>query len=64
MGGACWEGVAMSVDSLQPENRVVLAGVTWSTFESLLAATDHRGTRFTYDQGYLEIMSPSETTSG
>jgi Uma2 family endonuclease len=50
----------MSVGSLQAETRVVLPHVTWSTFESLLAETDHRNTRFTYDQGYLEIMSPSE----
>jgi Uma2 family endonuclease len=50
----------MSVGSLQAESRVVLPRVTWSTFESLLAETDHRNTRFTYDQGYLEIMSPSE----
>jgi Uma2 family endonuclease len=50
----------MSMASLQSEHRVVLTGVAWSTFESLLAETDHRGTRFTYDQGYLEIMSPSE----
>jgi Uma2 family endonuclease len=51
----------MSVGSLQVENRVVLTGVGWSTFESLLAETDHRSSRFTYDRGYLEIMSPSET---
>lgn len=51
----------MSLAELQSEHRVVLAGVAWSTFESLLAETDHRGARFTYDQGRLEIMSPSET---
>ena len=50
----------MSVGNLQAENRVVLSSITWSTFESLLASTDHRGTRFTYDRGYLEIMSPSD----
>ena len=51
----------MVVGNLQAENRVVLAGVTWSTYESLLAETKSRGTRFTYDRGYLEIMSPSRT---
>lgn len=49
----------MSVVSLQPENRVVLRNVSWATFEALLAETDRRGTRFTYDRGVLEIMSPS-----
>jgi Uma2 family endonuclease len=43
----------------QTENRVVLRDVSWATFEALLADTDHRGSRFTYDRGVLEIMSPS-----
>ena len=43
----------------QAENRVLLSNVAWSTFESLLAENESRGTRFTYDRGYLEIMSPS-----
>jgi Uma2 family endonuclease len=51
----------MSVGSIQAEHRVVLTGVGWSTFESLLSETDHRSARFTYDRGCLEIMSPSET---
>ena len=50
----------MSVGNLQAENRVVLSGVTWSTYESLLADTDNRAARFTYDRGYLEMMSPSD----
>jgi Uma2 family endonuclease len=50
----------MPVESLQPESRVVLHGIPWSTFEALLAASDNRGARFTYDQGNLEIMSPSD----
>ena len=49
-----------SLTNLEPECRVVLSGITWSTFESLLADSDNRGARFTYDQGRLEIMSPSE----
>ncbi len=50
----------MAVGSLQSEHRIVLRDVAWSTFEALLAETDHRGTRFTYDHGYLEIVSPSD----
>ena len=49
----------MSVASLQSENRVLLSGISWATFESLLADTQNHGTRFTYDRGYLEMMSPS-----
>jgi len=49
----------MSVVTHQAENRVVLRNVSWATFEALLAETDRRGTRFAYDQGVLEIMSPS-----
>ncbi len=49
----------MSVANLQAENRVLLSGISWATFESLLADTRNHGTRFTYDRGYLEMMSPS-----
>jgi len=42
-----------------PETRVVLSNISWATFEALLAETDQRNTRFTYDRGILEIMSPS-----
>jgi len=41
------------------EQRVVLWGVSWDTYESLL--TDHRdrsSPRFAYDRGVLEIVSP------
>ncbi|HJQ24156.1 MAG TPA: Uma2 family endonuclease [Blastocatellia bacterium] len=44
----------------QPEQRVVLYDVSWATYEHLLA--DHfdcSSPRFTYDEGTLEIMSPS-----
>ena len=43
-----------------PEQRVVLNNVSWETYERLLE--DHlncSAPRFTYDQGVLEIMSPS-----
>lgn len=49
----------MSVASQQSEQRVLLSGISWATFESLLADTRNHGTRFTYDRGYLEMMSPS-----
>ena len=49
----------MSIAISPCENRVLLSGVAWSTYEALLADTQCRGTKFTYDRGYLEIMSPS-----
>jgi Uma2 family endonuclease len=49
----------MSVANLQPESRILLSGVSWATFESLAAESQNHGTRFTYDRGYLEVMSPS-----
>lgn len=43
-----------------PEQRVVLENISWEMYESLLAAHRDRSVpRFTYDQGWLEIMSPS-----
>src|SRR2546426_281851 len=39
------------------EQRVVLTGVSWETYERLLADYEDRpGTRFSYDEGTLEIM--------
>lgn len=39
------------------EQRVILRGVSWETFERLLVEQcETGGTRFTYDQGILEIM--------
>lgn len=49
----------MSTIENQAENRVLLTSVSWATFEALLAETDQRGSRFAYDRGSLEIMSPS-----
>jgi Uma2 family endonuclease len=49
----------MSILIPQAENRVVLSDISWATFEALLADANHRGSRFTYDEGILEIMSPS-----
>jgi Uma2 family endonuclease len=40
--------------------RVVLNGVNWETYESLLADIgDHHNLRLTYDRGTLQIMSPT-----
>ena len=44
----------------QTEQRVVLYDVSWATYEHLLADhLDSSSPRFTYDEGTLEIMSPS-----
>lgn len=50
----------MATAERQVAGHVVLYNVAWSTYEALLAGTDSPGTRFTYDRGTLEIMSPSE----
>lgn len=43
-----------------PEEKVLLYDVSWETYEQLLANYENSsGPRFTYDQGILEIMSPS-----
>ena len=43
-----------------PEQRVVLEDVSWETYEHLLSDhLDKSVPRFTFDQGRLEIMSPS-----
>ena len=42
-----------------PENRVILKGVSWSTFKALLADVgDDRAWRIAYDRGLLEIRIP------
>ena len=41
------------------EHRFVLSGVSWKTYEALLADhQDRSAPRFAYDRGLLEIMSP------
>jgi Uma2 family endonuclease len=43
-----------------PEQKVILKGVSWETYERLLAEhAGESGTRFTYDSGVLEILVPS-----
>jgi Uma2 family endonuclease len=40
-----------------PEERVLMDNISWETYERLLAeSTANPGTRFTYDNGNLEIM--------
>ncbi|MGB8690327.1 MAG: Uma2 family endonuclease [Microcoleus sp.] len=46
---------------ITPENRVILKGVSWSTFKALLADVgDDRAWRIAYDRGVLEIRMPLE----
>jgi Uma2 family endonuclease len=49
----------MLVTSTPAEQRTVLHNVSWETFEALLRDTgEDRGSRFAYDCGVLEIMTP------
>ncbi|MEH2194826.1 MAG: Uma2 family endonuclease [Nostoc sp.] len=49
----------MLVKSTLAEQRTVLQNVSWETFEALLRDTgEDRGSRFAYDCGVLEIMTP------
>jgi Uma2 family endonuclease len=49
----------MLVKSTPAEQRTVLYNVSWETFEALLRETgEDRGSRFAYDCGVLEIMTP------
>jgi Uma2 family endonuclease len=50
----------MSSVSIPSEQRVVLENIRWSTYEAILDDVDNRHGRITYDQGVLEIMSPSK----
>ena len=44
----------------EPVRRVVLSGISWETYEHLLADLANRSVpRLTFDQGVLEIMSPT-----
>lgn len=43
-----------------PDQCILLSGVSWETYESLLAdMQDSHAAHFAYDQGVLEIMAPS-----
>lgn len=45
--------------STPAEQRTVLHNISWETFEALLTETgEDRGSRFAYECGTLEIMTP------
>jgi len=49
----------MMATSAPAEQRTVLRNISWRTFETLLRETgEDRGSRFAYDCGTLEIMTP------
>jgi Uma2 family endonuclease len=48
----------MSTVAAQPETRILIPNIRWEIFEAL-GASDCAGTRFAFDKGMLEIMSPS-----
>ncbi|MEG3847939.1 Uma2 family endonuclease [Microcoleus sp. herbarium19] len=43
----------------RPEQSVQLSGISWQTYEALLAEIGDRQIRLTYNRGNLEIMVPS-----
>jgi Uma2 family endonuclease len=49
----------MSTAAQTGESRVVLDNVSWATFEALVTETGPRRGRLAYEEGTLEIMSPS-----
>jgi Uma2 family endonuclease len=49
----------MSVTATFSEQRVLLSGISWQTYERLLADLGDRAIRLTYDRGNLEIVSPA-----
>jgi Uma2 family endonuclease len=50
----------MATETLAPiEQRVQLSGISWQTYERLLAELSDRRLRLTYYRGNLEITAPS-----
>jgi Uma2 family endonuclease len=49
----------MTVVADPRDSRVVIRSVSWGTYEALLRDRADAGPRMAYDQGVLEIMSPS-----
>ena len=49
----------MSLTTTHGEQRVLLRSISWQTYEMLADNPDRAGRLMTYDQGLLEIMSPS-----
>jgi len=54
----------MSIVSPLAAQRVVLEPVSWETYITLVNDTTNRRGRMAYDQGVLEIMSPSRSHEG
>ena len=44
---------------LRAERRIVLSGISWDLYEQLRENEENRNVRMAYDQGMLELMSPS-----
>jgi hypothetical protein len=52
--------VERRVRTLVPEQRVVLRGIDWDGYETILKLVgDQPAARLTYDRGDLELMAPS-----
>ena len=50
----------MTAKTLAPPAQIVqLSGISWQTYETLLAELSHRRLRLIYNRGNLEIMTPS-----
>jgi len=50
----------MTAQTLAPPEQIVqLSGISWQTYETLLAELSHRRFRLTYNRGNLEIIAPS-----
>jgi Uma2 family endonuclease len=49
----------MTIAFPQAQRRVVIDGVSWQLYQQMLAEIGDGHTRLTYDQGRLEIMSPT-----
>jgi len=50
----------MATVTRQTTRQIVLHNVAWSTYEAILTDMEDRAIHLTYDQGDLEIMSPSD----
>lgn len=51
--------MSLGIESTIGEQRTILRSVAWETYEKLAVSPDRAGRLITYDQGDLEIMSPS-----
>lgn len=52
--------IAHPTPPIEAEQRIILHGVSWDTYERLLADfLESNAVHFTYDRGELEIMAPS-----